>query len=80
MLKFIKLSLILITFKFNELPRPKGTRYQAEENLIFSLMKTIGFQTFLLTTDASVGEFFRLKNNAKAFISAVFRRNNYLFK
>ncbi len=44
----------------NELPRPKGTRYQAEENLIFSLMKTIGFQTFLLTTDASVGEFFRL--------------------
>ena len=36
----------------NELPRPKATRYQAEENIIFSLMKTLGFQTFLLTTDA----------------------------
>ncbi len=34
-------------------------------------MKTIGFQTFLLTTDASVGEFFRLKT--KAFLDILFR-------
>ncbi len=29
-------------------------------------MKTLGFQTFLLTTEASLGEFFRLKKTFEA--------------
>ncbi len=33
-------------------PEAEPSRYLAEENFIFSLMKTLGFQTFLYTTDA----------------------------
>ncbi len=38
-------------------PEAEPSRYQAEEELIFSFMKTLGFQTFLLTSRNS----FRLK-------------------
>lgn len=45
-------------FLFSSVNNPRGKHEALDRRkFIFSFMKTLGFQAFLLTTDASVGEF-----------------------